>query len=277
MKANHILFSTLAVTLISAYTMSPSEFLKKDFKGRIPASAEEKQEDVKKDEAKKDNVQCKAESKGEKLEKEIKSQTQDIEAILKEINDLKKENKDLKEKVSSKKTKQDKLEEVSHDDTVGMMVALTSLFTTQMQSQMDMQMQMMSMFSQMQFNQAPQYTWDMTQRYSPYGIHENWSLGQGGVGIVAGGIGIGYGNGDYQNPYSQLPQMLRQPAQQQMEGFSFGGIPQANNMRGFDFNMAPVDPLLPQMKRMDVPMQTQSLPQAQPQKEFQPSPGVYNI
>ena len=46
MKANHILFSTLAVTLISAYTMSPSEFLKKDFKGRIPASAEEKQEDV---------------------------------------------------------------------------------------------------------------------------------------------------------------------------------------------------------------------------------------
>jgi len=103
MKANHILFSTLAVTLISAYTMSPSEFLKKDFKGRIPASAEEKQEDVKKDEAKKDNVQCKAESKGEKLEKEIKSQTQDIEAILKEINDLKKENKDLKEKVSSKK------------------------------------------------------------------------------------------------------------------------------------------------------------------------------
>lgn len=249
MKANHILFSTLAVTLISAYTMSPSEFLKqsKDVKGRIPASTEE----AKQEEVKKDNVQCKAEAKGEKLEKEIKSQTQDIEAILKEIDDLKKENKDLKEKVSSKKTKQDKLEEVAHDDTVGMMVALTSLFTTQMQSQMNMQMQMMSMFSQQQFNQAPQYTWDMSKMYGPYGIHENWSLGQGGIGIAAG-------NGSYQSPYSQLPQMMRQPAQQQMEGFSFGEIPQANNMRGFDFNMAPVDPLLPQISRQQIPMQNQS-------------------
>jgi len=270
MKANHILFSALAVTLISAYTMSPSEFLKqnKEQKGRLPASADEvKPSDDKQAEVKKDNVQCKSESKGEKLEKEIKSQTQDIETVLKEIEELKKENKDLKEKVSAKKSKQDKLEEVAHDDTVGMMVALTSLFTTQMQSQMDMQMQMMSMFSQMQFNSSPQYTWDMSQRYSPYGIHENWLSGQG-IGISANGRMNGISN-PYSSPYPAMPELLRQPAQQQMDGFSFGGIPQANNMRGFDFNMAPVDPLLPQMKRVEVPMQQQ--------QESQPSPRVYNI
>lgn len=260
MKANHILFSALAVTLFAAYNMTPSDLLKQkdSFASRIPASAEEvKPEEIKKEEKKPaDNVQCKNELKGEKLEKEVKTQTHDIEAILKEIDSLKNENKELKEKFSAKKPLKESVEEsVQSDSSLALMLHLTTMFTSQMQSQMDMQMQMMSMMAQFQFNSAPQHTWDLSQqKYSPYGIHENFGMG---IGIPASG-----GMWGYQNPYSQLPQMSRQPAQQQADfGFSFGQIPQANNMRGFDFNLGPSEPLLPQMERQPLPQGAQ---EAQP-------------
>lgn len=247
MKANHILFSALAVTLFSAYNMNPSDLMKQNKlqTSRFPASVEEEKKEEKKSA---DNVQCKNELKGEKLEKEVKAQTHDIEAILKEIDSLKNENKELKEKVSGKKPLKEAVEEsVQSDSSLALMLHLTTMFTSQMQSQMDMQMQMMSMLAQFQFNSAPQHTWDLSQqRYSPYGIHENFGMG---IGIPAQG---GYWS-SFQNPYSQLPQMTRQPAQQTDFGFSFGQIPQANNMRGFDFNLAPSEPLMPQMQRQDIP------------------------
>lgn len=263
MKANQILFSALAVSLISAYTMSPSEFLKHDkaLKGRLPASAEEvKKEDNKDNKKPVDNVQCKAESKGEKLEKDIKNQTQDIEAVLKEIDALKNENKELKNKVSARpRSKED-----NDGDTIALMSQITSLISLQMQSQMNMQTQLMSTLAQFQFNSAPQYTWDMSQSYSPYGIHENFGMGMG-IGIPASGI---WGSSSYSNPYSQLPQMTRQPAQQMDYGFSFGQIPQANNMRGFDFNLAPNEPMLPQMQRQQIPGQ---------QMQASPVPASINV
>lgn len=230
MNANHILFSALAVTLISAYTMSPSDLLKhKSVHGRLPASVEDA-----KPEAKKDNVQCKSESKGETLEKDLKSLIEDKETLLKEIAGL-------KEKLSVKKPK---TKEDNDSDTIALMSQMTSMLTKQMESQMQMQMQMMSFFAQVQFNQAPQYTMDLSQSYRPYGIHENFNMFDmySGVGIPAVGVN------SYSSPYSQHPQMSRQPAQQTDFGFSFGQIPQANNMRGFDFNLSPREPLLPKIE-----------------------------
>jgi hypothetical protein len=373
MKANQILFSTLAVTLVSAYTMSPSDFLahSKSFKGRLPASetsakpvakkpvakkpvtskemvdlkaklakleadlkdkeiqldqkakevellksakTEEKIEalnklivdqkadieklrsDIKNSEVKdikivnqnKTSVEvvvCKSESKGEKLEAELKKLLEDKELVLKQVDGLKKENDELKSKVSSASVKDEKKEEVKKDedkkdedkkddekvadaksqkkkaqkledsDVVSLMSQMTTMFSAQMQSQMQVQMQMLSMLSSMQFNQAPQYTWDWSQGNNRvYGIHENIGQGQG-IGIPASQSWNNF------NPYSQLPQMSRQPAQQSDFGFDFGPIPQANFMRGFDFNQSPAaqpsQPALPQMQRQQMP----SLPQ----------------
>lgn len=379
MKANHILFSTLAVTLVSAYTMSPSDFLahSKSFKGRLPASesvakapskapakkpvakkpvtskemqdlkvklakleadlknkeiqldqkakeievlksakTEEKIEalskliadqktdieklrsDIKNSEVKDvkivnqnrtsvEVVVCKSESKGEKLEAELKKLLEDKELVLKQVDGLKKENEDLKAKVSSAEAKpevkkledkkeedkkeEDKKEDKKDDakvaegksqkkqqkledsDVVSLMSQLTTMFSAQMQSQMQVQMQMMSMLSQMQFNQAPQYTWDWSQaNHGMYGMND--SFGQNfGIGIPAS-----QSWGGFQSPYSQLPQMSRQPAQQNDFGFGFGTIPQANFMRGFDFNQSPAQqsqPALPQMQRQQLPVE----------------------
>lgn len=351
MKANHILFSALAVTLVSAYTMSPSDFLahSKTMRGRFPASektptkpaakkpvakkpvtskemlelkaklakleadlkdkevqldqkakevevlrnnkteekiealtkliAEQKADieklrsDIKNSEVKNINVLnqtqnqtsvevvvCKSESKGEKLEAELKKLLEDKELVLKQVDGLKKENEDLKGKISSVEAKPVK---VDNTDLVALMSQMTSMFTAQMQSQMQLQTQMMNILSQMQFNSAPQYTWDLSQAYNrPFAIQENFGMGLGGYGVGIPAYASYPNFGGNINPYSQLPQMSRQPAQQSDFGFSFGQIPQANHMQGFDFNLSPAQPAqpaLPEIKRQQLPSQTSIL------------------
>lgn len=198
------------------------------------------------------SVTCKFESKGEKLEADIKKLLEDKEAIFGKMEKLTKDNDDLRAKLDKKEEKKS----VDNADLISLMSQMTTMFTTQMQAQMQLQTQMMNMLSQMQFNQAPQYTWDWSQyAKAPYAVSENYNPNFWGIGL-----GFPGGLSDSQNPYSQMPGLTRQPAQQSDFGFSFGQIPQANNLRGYNFNLAPSEPMLPRMQRQQIP--GQQLPNA---------------
>lgn len=161
-----------------------------------------------------ETVTCKSESKGEKLEADVKKQLDDKEAVL---NELKKENEELKSKIAKKSDKKSDEEVVKDDkkdkntDLIALMSQMTSMFTTQMQSQMQLQIQTMTMLSQMQTN--------FMSQSNPYNMTDSmWGLGYD-VGMPA------YSNpwsSRYQDPYMGYPQMQRQPAQAPaFEGFNF--------------------------------------------------------
>lgn len=236
-------------------------------------------------------VVCKSESKGEKLEADMKKLLEDKEAVLKQVDGLKKENDDLKLKLTSsvpevkkdevkmdevkkqeiakaddaapvedKKPiakKQQSLDKKSSDnsDIIALMSQMTTMFSTQMQSQMQIQIQMMNMLSQMQSNMMPQmspYAVDFSQGFkSPYSLNDSVDLGGWGVGIPS------YGSqwSGYQSPFSMMPNLTRQPASQASDfGFSFGSQ-QAPMMRGFDFNQTPAasqQPHLPELQKQQL-------------------------
>lgn len=173
-------------------------------------------------------ILCKAESKGEKLEADIKKLLEDQQAVVKEVEGLKKENQDLKSKVAEKKEEPKKSE---NSELVALMAQMTTMFTTQMQSQMQMQVQMMSMLSQMQNNFMPQV--------SPYAFNPSQFSNIQSFGYPQAGQFGGFGNvgisaaatpwSDYQNPYSMMPSLNRQY------------LPQATDF-GFDFSQPMVAP-----------------------------------
>ncbi|MDO9184031.1 MAG: hypothetical protein Q7U04_16580, partial [Bacteriovorax sp.] len=98
-------------------------------------------------------VECKSESKGEKLEADIKKLLNDKEEIISKIEILKKEK--YKNVMPNSEYSQ-----AENYNVMGLMSQMTTMFTTQMQ----LQMQMMSMFSQMQMSMSPQLN---SQQYLP--------------------------------------------------------------------------------------------------------------
>lgn len=224
MKANKLIFCALTVSFLSTQSMSPSGFIAHTnlSKGRMPASEAAAPVETP-NKAPVEVVTCKAESKGEKLEADVKKSLEDKEAVLKQVEGIK---KDEEKKPSD------------NSDLIALMSQITTMFSTQMQSQMQMQIQMMNMLSQMQNNMMPQmspYAMDFSQGFnSPYSQNDSIGLGSLGVGIPA------YGSqwSGYQSPYSIMPNMNRQPAQAPSDfGFSFNS--QAPTFSGFDFSQTP--------------------------------------
>lgn len=233
-----------ALTKLIADQKAEIEKLKLDIKNsEVKVAKEEnkvaKSEDKKED--KKENkpvgtVTCKAESKGEKLEADVKKNLEDSDAI---IAALKKENAELKKSSSAKD--EDK-KSSQNPELIALMSQMTSMFSTQMQAQMQMQVQMLNMLSQMQetiFPQMSPYTLDLSQGLrSPYALNNN-----------LGGLGVGWNVGisansqwpSYRNPYSTLPELVRQPAS--ANGVLFSSP--AMSFKGFDFNQPVVQPSFP--------------------------------
>lgn len=220
-------------------------------------------------------VICKSESKGEKLEADVKKLLEDKESVLKQVDGLKKENEDLKLKLLVPEIKSSvvaekpdvKAEAKSQNaEVISLMSQMTTMFSAQMQSQMQMQVQMMSLLSQMQNNRMPQM--------NPYAYgHSQFSIGQAsgypsagnyggyptftdGLGLGAMGIGISSPTSpwsDYQNPYSIMPNMSRQNLPIPADfGFSFN---RSQGMQGFDFNQTPAtsEQGLPEPQRQQLP------------------------
>lgn len=273
MKANKILFVT-ALSLVTFQAMSPNEFLTstKSIANRMPAAEEKNAQEneviatateTEVVEAKSSTppvvelVACKSESKGEKLEADIKKLLEDKESILKQIDGLKKENEDLKLKLTvAPEAKKQQLapREESHKsenaEVILLMSQMTTMFSAQMQSQMQMQLQMMSIFSQMQNNPVPQmspyaYLPSQFSNGQNFGhrhpnsynghptLHDSIGLGAMDVGISAPASPWS----DYHNPYSIMPSMTRQQLASPSDyGFSFN---RPSPIQGFDFNQAP--------------------------------------
>jgi hypothetical protein len=144
---------------------------------------------------------------------------------------------------------------------------MTTMFTAQMQSQMALQVQMLNMLSQMQSNFLPKtsaYAFDSIDSSffsrSQYGINEGFGLGMSGYGIGLPAHYSAWNNTDYQNPYSVMPSLSRQPADTQSDyGFKFA------TPKPFDFSQ----PLI------QAPTQSQSLPLIIPAQE--PLSRIYSI
>ncbi|MDD4972880.1 MAG: hypothetical protein PHY93_00935 [Bacteriovorax sp.] len=218
-------------------------------------------------------VVCKSESKGEKLEADIKKLLDDKEEVLKRVDGLKKENDELKLKLTvtpelkkqeivKADVKADTEENAAEDkapvvkksqaldkksensELMALMSQMTTMFSTQMQSQMQMQIQMMNTLSQMQTSMMPQ-----TNPYSPSlysnNFMNNYSHGYPSLSDSIGSYELGLGIpaqsspwSDYSNPYSIAPSLKRQQLSSPTDfGFSFNQTP--NAIRGFDFNQAP--------------------------------------
>lgn len=296
MKANKILFVT-ALSIVAFQAMSPNEFLAstKSVTNRMPAAEENKapekevvanNSEIEVIEVKNsappvvEQVACKSESKGEKLEADIKKLLEDKESVLKQIDGLKKENEDLKLKLTTvpeAKKQQLAPKEESHksenSEVISLMSQMTTMFSAQMQSQMQMQLQMMSMLSQMQNNTLPQmnpysYLPSQFSRSQNFGYPHAGSYGgyptlSDSIGLGAMGVGISAPTSpwsDYQNPYSIMPSMTRQPISSPSDyGFSFNR-PQL--IQGFDFNQTPAtsEQRLPELQKQQLPFSATTIP-----------------
>jgi myosin heavy subunit len=224
-------------------------------------------------------VVCKSESKGEKLEADIKKLLDDKEEVLKRVDGLKKENDELKLKLTAApevkkqeiaktevkaEVKVEKEESIAEDkapvakksqaldkklensELMALMSQMTTMFTTQMQSQMQMQVQMMNMLSQMQTNMMPQ-----TNPYSPSlysnNFMNNYAHGYPSLNDSIGsyGLGMGLGISAQSSPwsdYSNPYSMAPSIKRQQLSApadFGFSFNQAPYAIRGFDFNQAP--------------------------------------
>ncbi|MBC7537771.1 MAG: hypothetical protein H7281_03060 [Bacteriovorax sp.] len=236
-------------------------------------------------------VVCKSESKGEKLEADIKKLLDDKEEVLKRVDGLKKENDELKlkltvaaepkaevkkQEIAKVDVKVDKDTEKEEDkapvkksqaleaksqnsELMALMSQMTTMFSAQMQNQMQMQVQMMNMLSQMQTNMMPQMN-----QYSPsifsnsgryFGLSDNIDLLGSEVGIHSQSSPWS----DYSNPYSIMPSMNRQQISHTSDfGFSFNQTPEL--IRGYDFNQAPAATQQPKQALPQQQIQRQQLP-----------------
>jgi hypothetical protein len=199
-------------------------------------------------------VLCKPESKGAKLEADLRKLLDDKEDVLKRVENLSKENDELKLKLSASttevkkknkkylKTETDSDDQSENPQLVTMMGQLTSMFSAQMQAQT----QMMNMFTQMQTQ-----TNTMAQ-FDPYApsIYTN-NIGNypkrylpidSGMNFLESRLGIPAQSSpwsDYNNPYSIMPNMTRQQLPSSSDyGFYFNQTPTV--IRGFDFNQASI-------------------------------------
>ncbi len=204
---------------------------------------------AKENKAPSDIVLCKSESKGEKLEADVKKNLEDKEAVLKQIEGLKKENDGLKSEIASSKPVEKKSSENS--ELIALMSQMTTMFTAQMQAQMQAQAQMLSMLTQIQGTMFPQvspYASDFSQGLA-YPGYPGGNGGFNNIGIGWGGMGVGIPANSqwsaYSNPYA-MPEMNRQPAQTQSDfGFTFNN---REPLRGFDFTQPAVDQTLSRVK-----------------------------
>lgn len=227
-------------------------------------------------------VVCKSESKGEKLEADVKKLLEDKESVLKQVDGLKKENEDLKLKLIVPEVKSSVVAEVKPEvkaeaksqnaEVIALMSQMTTMFSAQMQSQMQMQVQMMSMLSQMQNNRMPQmspYAYGPSQfsigqasGYPSAGSYGGYPTFNDGLGLGAMGIGISAPTSpwsDYQNPYSIMPSMSRQQLPTPADfGFSFN---RPQGIQGFDFNQTPAtsEQRLPEPQRQQLPFVASSI------------------
>ena len=210
-------------------------------------------------------VICKSESKGEKLQDEVKKGLEDKEAVIKKVEDIKlteikkeeikpiakteEEKKEViakaEDKTEDKKADAKPSKEFKSDNSemISLMSQMTTMFTTQMQAQMQLQVQMMTMLSQMQTNFMPQmspYAYDFSSQAHPYSYNDTLGLGAWNVGIPATSSHwpTQSWSNNYSSPYSVMPSLERQPAQAPTDfGFSFKQ--QQYPMMPFDFNQAP--------------------------------------
>ncbi len=179
---------------------------------------------------------CTNESEGEKLKKEAQKHLEDKEAILKQLADLKKENLELKDKINPTVPKKEK-KEVEAGELISLMSQMTSLFSAQMENQMQSQMLIFGLLNQSQNAFAPlsnRHSMNFSQRFSMRGIpsfNDQMDLGEWNVGIPA--YQAQYSSPqNYLNPFENEFSLIRQPLPEY--GSSFGGIQPAR--KGFDFN-----------------------------------------
>ena len=202
---------------------------------------DEKKADVKPIEVKKQEVAKVEEKKPEEAKKD------DVK-----VADTKKD-----EAKSEVKKDQSLVTKYSSDNSemISLMSQMTSMFSTQMQAQMQMQMQMMSMLSQMQNNMLPQmspFSYNPSQFSQSHRYLNGYPTLSDSIGWDGMGLGIQAQSSpwsDYQNPYSMMPNMSRQPLYAPADfGFYFNNQTQAAPIKGFDFNQsAPaLQPAVPQ-------------------------------
>lgn len=212
-------------------------------------------------------VVCKSESKGEKLEADVKKLLEDKESVLKQVDGLKKENEDLKLKLLVPEVKSSVVAEAKspNAEVIALMSQMTTMFSAQMQSQMQMQVQMMSMLSQMQNNSMPQmspYAYGQGLGYPSAGSYGGYPTFNDSLSLGAMGIGVSapispWSN--YQNPYSIMPSISRQQLQTPADfGFSFN---RPQGIQGFDFNQTPAttEQRLPEPQRQQLPFAASSI------------------
>lgn len=173
-------------------------------------------------------VTCHSESKGEKLETDVKNLIQDKEKVIEKVDEKKiDEKKD--EKIVNKPVDQAEL------------MALLSKLTTLMTAQMQVQMQMMSMLSTQlsQGFQAPSA--DMySHANSSFSLDQNFNP-------EAYGIGLGAQHAWHESPYFSTPKLERQPAQSTSD-FIYR-TNQHPMMNGYDFGVSPLQYRMPEMSR----------------------------
>ena len=219
MKASTILFCALASVLTINSRSPESIWNSQKSTNRMPASEKNVSPPAKKIDPKIFDL-CKYESKGEKLETDVKTLLEDKVEVLKSVEEPAKVKKDEPKVPAVVEHKSE------NADWMALMSQMTTMFTTQMQLQMQLQNQMMGLMLQMQTNMMFQ-----TNQFSGYpSLTDSLSFGGNGLGM---GMGIGMSPqpspwSPYSNPYSAMPQIQR------------AEIPAPMNL-GFDFIQTPDD------------------------------------
>lgn len=243
-------------------------------------------------------VICKTESKGEKLEAEMKKLLEDKEAVLKEVDGLKKENGELKIKltttpeakpevvadvkpevkpeakpeVKSEDKKEPVLKKSENSELIALMAQMTSMFSAQMQTQMQMQVQMMNMLSQMQSNMMPEispYAYNPSQNFrsqnygypfaGSYGSYGNYSLSDS-IGLGGYGIGLQAPSSPWSDYQNPYSSLPSLNRHSIPQSFDFGfGANQPQRFQGFDFNQAPATTEQPSLQRQQMPFSSQTI------------------
>lgn len=246
MKTNKMFFYALLATVSVFQSMSPTEYRAKSFSinNRAPAS------DDNNGAIQLGNIplerDCHAQPEGDKLKEETKKQLEDKQAVLDSYIELKKENHELKEKLtadskkekkeadSKKEKKETDSKEADSSELVTLMTQMTSLFTAQMNYQMQTQMMIMNLLNQSQSQMMPSFgPYSMNFSRNMYGrgyssFNDQNNLGELNIGLP-----------DYQNqrsynsnPYSILPPMIRQ----EIPDYGASLAPSRPQFNGFDFS-----------------------------------------